>query len=136
MKNKPELGYKISNTRYSIDILQYADDTCLVGNSPAACQQLLNTTEQWLKWSGMKAKIPKCSATSFQGSTGHSINPQLTLSGQNIPFLGNNTIKFLGLPIHIPNTPVQSKIRIKEKLVSLLTIVNKIGVTRTEVDDI
>ncbi len=132
VKNKPELGYKISNTRYSINILQYADDTCLVGNSPAACQQLLNTTEQWLNWSGMKAKIPKCSATSFQGSTGHSINPQLTLSGQNIPFLGNNTIKFFGLPIHIPNTSVQFKIRIKEKLVSFLTIVDKIGVTRRQ----
>lgn len=48
VKNKTELGYKISNTKYSINILQYADDTCLVGNSPAACQQLPNTSEQWL----------------------------------------------------------------------------------------
>ncbi len=38
----------------------------------------------------------------------------------------------LKVPIHIPNTPVQSKIRIKEKLVSLLTIVDKIGVTRRQ----
>lgn len=46
LKGKADLGYKVYNTSYSINVLQYADDTCLVANSPAACQQLLNSTDQ------------------------------------------------------------------------------------------
>ena len=41
---RSDLGYRFSNSRRQVNILQYADDTCLVANSPASCQHLLNTT--------------------------------------------------------------------------------------------
>lgn len=119
LKTQADLGYKVHNTSYSINMLQYADDTCLVANSPSACQHLLKTTDMWLDWSLMRAKIPKCCAVSLQASTGHYIDPQLTLSGQSIPFLGNNTIKFLGLPIQVPRDPSQSRAQVKKQLLSL-----------------
>ena len=45
---------------HRINLLQYADDTCVIADSPAACQQQLNQVDQWLGWSGMKAKVTKC----------------------------------------------------------------------------
>ena len=78
-------------------LLQYADDTCVIANTPATCQQLLNMVDQWLQWSGIKAKVTKCHTVAIQSSTGHTMDPQLTLAGQKLPFLGNNTITFLEL---------------------------------------
>lgn len=132
LKTQAELGYKVYNTAYFINMLQYADDTCLVANSPAVCQHLLNLTDRWLGWSMMRAKIPKCYAVSLQSSTGHSIDPRLTLSGQRLPFLGNNTIKFLGLPIQVPQDPSTSRAHVKKLLLSPLASVDACSVTRRQ----
>ena len=59
MSLRVDLGYRFANSPQHVNILQYADDTCLLANSPAACQLLLNITADWLQWSGMVAKIPK-----------------------------------------------------------------------------
>ena len=109
LKTRSELGYHLHNTSYCINTLQYADDTCLVANCPAACQHLLQIVELWLEWSGMKAKIKKCHCIGLEGSSGHVVNPHLTLSGQNLPFIGNDSIKFLGLPIQIPHDASKAK---------------------------
>ena len=62
---RTDLGYKFSNSARTINILQYADDTCLVANSPASCQYLLSMVSDWLRWSGMAAKVPKCQCVSL-----------------------------------------------------------------------
>ena len=54
------LGYQFTNSPRSTNILQYADDTCLIADGPSSCQQLLKSVEKWLQWTGMKAKMPKC----------------------------------------------------------------------------
>ena len=41
LKPLQHLGYNLSGTKLSVHLLQYADDTCLVANGPASCQQLL-----------------------------------------------------------------------------------------------
>ena len=51
------LGYTISGTTISTNVLLYADDTCLVADGPARCQHLLTCVEQWLHWTGMAAKV-------------------------------------------------------------------------------
>ena len=66
---RTDLGYWFSDSRRRVNLLQYADDTCLVANSPASCQYLLDTTSKWLQWSGMSANIPKCQCLSLQGSS-------------------------------------------------------------------
>ena len=54
------LGYSLSSISSTINLLQYADDTSLISDGPASCQQLLGLTEAWLSWSGMRANVPKC----------------------------------------------------------------------------
>ena len=58
----------------------------LVADSPASCQYLVATVSDWLQWSGMVAKTPKCQCLSLQGSTGRLADPHLTLDGVPIPF--------------------------------------------------
>ena len=65
-----DLGYQFSGSLYRVSILQYANDTCLVANSPASCQFLLSKVGDWLEWTGMVAKVPKCQCSSLEGSTG------------------------------------------------------------------
>lgn len=42
------LGYTFSNSSHQINLLQHADDTCVVANTPAACQQQLDVVDRWL----------------------------------------------------------------------------------------
>ena len=96
-----DLGYQFSNSSHRINILQYADDTCLVADSPASCQHLLDTTAAWLQWSGMEAKIPKCQCLSMKGSSGKLADPHVTLSGVPIPF-STHPVGFLGFDVQVP----------------------------------
>ena len=66
LKSLKHHGYILSGTQHSVNLLQYADDTCLVSNGPASCQELLNQVDKWLQWSGMKAKVPKCYSLGIQ----------------------------------------------------------------------
>ena len=103
------LGYSFSNSMRSMNVLQYADDTCLVANGPASCQEMLRKVERWLNWTGMRAKVPKCFSLAIGASSGKKYDPGLKLSGQDIPFIANNTIKFLGGPISVPQTVSHQK---------------------------
>lgn len=126
------LGYTFSHSSRSIHVLQYADDTCLVASGPANCQQMLNRVEEWLIWSGMKAKVPKCYSMAISASSGKRYDPRLKLSGQNIPFIAGKAIKFLGVPITIPLTNRQQKEHLIEKLGQLLERVDRTPVTRRQ----
>lgn len=86
--------------------------------------------DQWLEWSGMKAKAAKCQSVAIQSSTGCTMDPQLTLSGQKLPFLGNNTIKFLVLPIQIPQNLSAARSDLKQALSRMLQAVDRCPVTR------
>jgi len=77
----------------------------------------------------MKAKVAKCHSVAIQGSTGHTMDPQLTLSGQKLPLFGNNTIKFLGLPIQIPHNPSAARSDLKQALSRMLQAVDRCPVT-------
>ena len=81
-----DLGYQFSNSNCHVNILQYADDTCLVADSPASGQFLLNIVSDWLQWSGMVAKIPKRQCLALQASTGKLVDPHLSLNGVPITF--------------------------------------------------
>ena len=54
---KKKLGYSLSPS-HQVNLLQYADDTCIIASSPAAAQSLLDSTSEWLQWADMKAKVP------------------------------------------------------------------------------
>ena len=129
LKKHTNLGYSLS-PNHQINLLQYADDTCLVANGPAACQSLLNTTNNWLQWSGMRAKVPKCHTLAIQSSSGRVMDPQLTINDQPIPFIGNTSIKFLGMRVEVPRDLLAAKHELKMKLSNLLQAVDRSLVTR------
>ena len=79
-------------------MLQYADDSCLVSNSLENCQILCKAAEMWLQWACMRAKVPKCCVLAIR--RGKVINkPQLTLGCVQIPPVGKEPIRFLGMPL-------------------------------------
>ena len=120
---RTDLGYKFSNSARTINILQYADDTCLVANSPASCQYLLSMVSDWLRWSGMAAKVPKCQCVSLQGSTGKVVDPLLQLDGVSIPFT-TEPVRFLGMSVQVPSTASRSRATILSRLETMLTAVD------------
>ena len=124
ISQSPHLGYSLSSTTQQCNHLQYADDTSLLANGPAACQALLDCTERWLDWSGMKPKVPKCCSMAVQASTGRVYDPQLSLCGQTIPFIGSSTFRFLGAPVTIHNSQDKAKSALLEKLQTMLSKVD------------
>ena len=98
----PDAGYRFSSSNKQVSTLQYADDTSYTASSSKKCQEMLNTTQVWLKWAQMEPKVPKCRALSLQSrrpQCNRFLNPQLTLGEEQIPFLGDETIPFLGMPV-------------------------------------
>ena len=116
---------------HRVNLLQYADDTCIVANGPASAQYLLDIVDRWLLWSRMKAKVSKCSSLAIQGSSGKLFDPHLTISKQNIPF-ANKPIKFLGMRVEVPHNTAESKSCLVSKLHDLLKRVDGCPVTRKQ----
>lgn len=83
------LGYTFSNSKRNIHLLQYADDTCLISEGPASCQELIRQVEKWLQWTGMQAKPAKCHSLGIRASSGASFDPGLSISDQPIQFINN-----------------------------------------------
>ena len=98
LKTRTDLGYSLSDLHDHINLLQYVDNTCFLAHSEVVCQHLLNMVDKWLSWSCMTAKIAKCSSMGIHGSTGNTFNPNLTLSGELLPFLERVPSNFLAWP--------------------------------------
>ena len=72
----------------------------------------------------MKPKIPKCCSMAVQASKGQVYDPQLSLCGQTIPFIGTSTFKFLGAPVTIHDSQDKAKSALLEKLHTMLSKVD------------
>ena len=131
---RPQLdsSFKFSNSNCSIGLLQYADDVCLVSDGPASCQKMLDISNRWLKWSGMKPKVSKCQAMAIKASTGKVYDPALTLDSNPIPFTGSQPVKFLGGTVEVPHNPRLARAKLQNKLDSLLARVNAAPVSRKQ----
>ena len=128
---RPDLGYQFSNSQRRVNILQYADDTCLVANSPASCQHLLNITAEWLWWSGMVAKVPKCQCVSLRASSGRLEDPHLSLAGVPIPFT-TGPVRFLGMDVHIPKNHSAAKEAVIKKLEGMMSAIDETHLSRKQ----
>ena len=126
------LGHSLSSISSTINLLQYADDTSLISDGPASCQQLLGLTEAWLSWSGMRANVPKCVSVAIKASTGKAYNPDLTLNKEPIPYLGDSTFHFLGAPVAIHSTAAETRNHLVTKLSSMLRKVDDVPITRQQ----
>ena len=124
LQTRVDLGYTITNSNHQVNLLQYANDTCLLANSPAAAQRLLDMTSDWLQWSGMRAKVSKCHSLAVAGRTGKLFNPQLQISGDAIPYVGNGSVKFLGLDVRVPHNPAEARTILLSSLQRMLKAVD------------
>ena len=120
------------SSHHQMPVLQYADDTCLTANSKANCQAMLRTTEKCLDWSLLKAKVLKCAAISICGQTGKTSNPHLVLSNAKIPYLGNKSMSFLGLPINAVHSTDCIKEQLALKLEKFLTVTDRSTLSRQQ----
>ena len=124
------LGYSLSSASQSCNLLQFADDTSLLVQGPAACQALLDRTAQWLEWSVMKPSVPKCcSRQSKHPLVGCTYDPLLSLCSKTIPFIGNSTFRFLGTPVTIRYSQGKAQEELLAKLQSLLPKVDATQLT-------
>ena len=124
-----DIGYQFSGSLRRVNIMQYADDTCLVANSPASCQYLLSKVGDWLDWTGMSAKVPKYQCISLEGSTGKLNDPHLHLSGASFT---KDPVRFLGLNVQVTSHHVSPRSSIINRLQDMLTAVDKAPVTRRQ----
>ena len=126
-----DLGYQFSNSNRHVNILQYADDTCLVADSPASGQFLLKIVSDWLQWSGMVAKIPKCQCLALQASTGKLVDPHLSLNGVALPFSAD-PVRFLGMQVQVPRNESSAREAVLSRLQAMLTSIDETPLTRKQ----
>ena len=91
-----------------------------------------NARQKWLDWSLLKPKVPKCAAMSINGQTGRTANPRLHISHEKMPFLGNNSTSFLGLPINATLSMDSIKEQIQSKLDRFLTVTDRAPLSRQQ----
>ena len=117
---------------YSVVVVSYADDACIVSSTPAGCQHLLDVVQRWLEWAQLKAKVPKCHSIAFQASSGKVVNPGLSVNGEIIPLVDDNTFKFLGMPVQLSKSNNDARASLQEKLSLLLERVDSSLLTRQQ----
>ena len=74
----------------------------------------------------MKAKVL---SLAIQASTGKRYDTKIHLNGENIPFITNRTLMFLGGPIRVPQSTKQHRLCLSDKLPQLLDKVDRTPVT-------
>ena len=140
IETTPGAGYKLKEAGIVLKQLAYVDDHTSVTSNPGDAQKILDTLDEYFVWSDcMKAKPSKCRAvafkvfqkngeyTPFTNSTYSAYNPRLLISGQHVPFLGNESFKFLGRKISIINSNI--RVETKNELVRFLKITNEAKIT-------
>ena len=122
--NREDLGFSMPDSSCSINQLIYADDTCCESLS-AAWQHLLDLVQCWFQWSQLDAKVPKCCAISIQASTGRVVDPKLSLDNENIPSVGFQPFKFLGMIIITTTNIIEAKLSLMKFPERMLVSVDK-----------
>ena len=77
----------------------------------------------------MKAKVPKCHSFALHSSTAKAYNPNLSLCGQPIHFIGTQGIKFLGTTVQVPSDSQTIRENISSKLSTMLEKVDAVPVS-------
>ena len=124
-----DLGFSLPIT---INHLLYADDACIISNTPAGCQHLLNMVQRWLEWAQLKAKVQKCRSMIIQASSGKRICPSLTISGDTIPAAEDDAFKFLGMPVRVYANTNTARSSLQGTLQSMLNAIDETPLTRQQ----
>ena len=132
LRTRNDLGFTLPASSISINHLLYADDACVVSNTPAGCQHLLDMVHQWLEWAQLRAKVSKCRYMTIQASTGKQVCPGLSIGGESIPPVKDDTFKFLGMPVRVCKNNDTAKASLQENLQRMLTLIDEAPLTRQQ----
>ena len=130
--SRKDLGFTLPQTSITINHLLYADDACIISNTPAGCQHLLDMVQRWLEWAKLKAKVPKCRSMAIQASTGKRVSPTLTISGREIPPAKDGVFKFLGMPVRVHSSNDDARSSLRGSLQQMLTAIDNTPLTRQQ----
>ena len=129
---RKDLGFTLSSFSTSVNHLLYADDACIISNTPAGCQHLLDMVQCWLEWASLKAKVPKCRSMVIQASTGRRITQDISIGGQTIPPAEDDIFKFLGMPVRVYKNSSVARLTIKGSLQQMLDTIDATPLTRQQ----
>ena len=101
VRTRSDLGFSLSSSSITINHLLYADDVCVVRNSPAGRQLLLDLVHQCLKWAQLKAKVTKCCSLVIQALTGKRVSTHLLCRRNHLSVKEDDSFKSLGMPIRV-----------------------------------
>ena len=124
------LGYSFAGSNHCLPLLQYADDSCLIANSVENCQLMCTATEKWLHWARMKAKVPKCRSLALK--RGKPCACTIFLNSLEVPSVGDEIIKFLGMPLSGTLSDDHQRDHLQSKLHRLLTKVDNTLLSRQQ----
>ena len=127
---RKDLSFTLPSSSIYVNHLLYADHACIISNTPAGCQHLLDMVQRWLKWAQLKAKEQKCRSLVIQALTGRRITPDLSIGGQTIPPAEDDTFKFLGMPVRVYRNNEAARSSIKGKLQQILDVIDATPLTR------
>ncbi|XP_072039086.1 uncharacterized protein [Amphiura filiformis] len=113
----------------------YADDLTIIAGSVDGCREFLTLVETFLKWTRtMEAKPTKCRSLAMKKSNTVRTNgrtttyapydPQLHISGKDIPFIHQSSMRFLGQGIFKDLNDKEVRYGVESKLKTLLERVN------------
>ena len=127
--SKGDLGFSLPQSSISVNHLLYADDACIISNTPAGCQHLLDMVQRWLEWAHLKAKVPKCHSMVLHASSGKRMCTYATISGDTIPPAEDNTFKFLGMPVRVSSNNTTARSALQDTLQQMLAAIDKTPLT-------
>ena len=123
--SRKDLGFTLPHSSITINHLLYADDACIISNTPVGCQHLLDMVQRWLEWAQLKAKVPKCRSMAIQASTGKRVSPTLSISGRVIPPAEDCVFKFLGMLVQVHSSNDDARSALRGSLLQMLTAIDK-----------
>ena len=132
LRTRKDLGFTLPKSSISINHLLYADDACIISNTPAGCQHLLVMVQCWLEWALMKAKVPKCHSMVLQASTGKLLTPSLCINGEKIPPAEPESFKFLGMPVRVYTNNDMARSSLLDTLHRYLAAIDDTPLTRQQ----
>ena len=141
--SSPAKGYRLKEAGLEKKQLSYVDDETIITSSPEDAQRVLDALDVYLSWTEcVRAKPRKCRAMAFKvfkkgtddkltpvSDTRYSAyDPMLSISGQSIPFLGDEPFKFLGRKMSTKRDG-NNRAEIKGNLIKNLELVGKANIT-------
>ena len=143
VKSSPAGGYKLKEAGIEKQQLSYVDDETVIAISPEDAQLALDSLDSYLTWTEcVRAKPRKCRALAFKvfkkgvddkftpvsDRRYSAYDPMLSISGQSIPFLGDEPFKFLGRKLSTKKES-HNRAEIREHFINNLELVDKANIT-------